>query len=274
MVITLVALLLCTMVVAAYATRVARSGRAAHPRLGPSPGSALLPGWFVEAFYWALHAPARALLWMHASPDALTYASVVFSGASLPLAATGRFAEAAAMVIVGAVLDAMDGMVARARGVASPSGAVLDSFVDRIADAAPFIGLAIYYRHNVLSLVVPLAALVASSLVSYARAKADQHKLVLPNGLMRRHERVVYLSASLFAGPLIPYTNVLGGMPRPLTVLGVGLIALVGTVASFVLVARTRAALRDPRLAMAKNASPAAARKGAEPRTVPLEHRG
>jgi len=273
MVITLAALLLCTVVVASYATRVARSGRAAHPRLGPSPGSALLPGWLVEAFYWAMHAPGRALIAMHVSPDACTYASLVFCCASLPLAATGRFAEAAAVVIVGAVLDALDGMVARARGIAGPSGAVLDSFVDRIADAAPFIGLAIYYRHNVLSLVIPLAAMVASSLVSYARAKADQHNLKLPNGLMRRHERVVYLSASLFAGPIIPYTDVLGGMPRPLTLVGVSLVAIVGAGASFVLVARTRAALRDPRLVEEKNPRASFARKGPEPRgPLPVEH--
>ncbi|MRG90667.1 CDP-alcohol phosphatidyltransferase family protein [Polyangium spumosum] len=259
--------------VASYATRVARSGRAAHPRLGPSPGSALLPGWLVEAFYWAFHAPGRALVALHVSPDACTYASLVFCCASLPLAATGRFAEAAAVIIVGAILDALDGMVARARGIASPSGAVLDSFVDRIADAAPFIGLAIYYRHNVVSLVIPLAAMVASSLVSYARAKADQHGLVLPNGLMRRHERVVYLSASLFLGPVIPYTQALGGIPRPLTLLGVGLVAVVGTVASFVLVARTRAALRDPRLVTAKSPRPEFAPKSAEPRgPLPVEH--
>ncbi|HVK64328.1 MAG TPA: CDP-alcohol phosphatidyltransferase family protein [Polyangium sp.] len=273
MVITLAALLLCTMVVAAYATRVARSGRAAHPRLGPSPGSALLPGWLVEAFYWAMHAPGRALIALHVSPDACTYASLVFCCASLPLAATGRFAEAAAVVIVGSVLDALDGMVARARGIASPSGAVLDSFVDRIADAAPFIGLAIYYRHNVVSLVIPLAAMVASSLVSYARAKADQHHLVLPNGLMRRHERVVYLSASLLLGPLVPSTNVLGGLPRPLTLVGVGLVAVVGTLASILLVARTRAALRDPEPAASKRAGKSFARKDEGARgPLPVEH--
>ncbi|WP_410962049.1 hypothetical protein, partial [Salmonella sp. SAL4359] len=66
--------------------------------------------------------------------------------------------------------------------MASASGAVLDSFVDRAADAAPFVGLAIFYRGHVATLVIPLAALVASSLVSYARAKADGLGLVLPNG--------------------------------------------------------------------------------------------
>jgi len=242
--ITLVAVVLCTAVIVAYAARVVRLGRARHPRLGASPGSVFLPGWLVEAFYWAMHAPARTLVRLGVSPDMLTYASLVFCGASLPLAALGWFPEAAAVVVVGAVLDAMDGMVARARNVASPCGAVLDSFVDRAADAAPFVGLALFYRHHVATLLIPLAALVASSLVSYARAKADEHGLKLPNGVMRRHERVVYLSASLLCGPLLPWAPMLGGVRYPLTLVGVAMIAIVGTGASILLVSRMRAALR------------------------------
>ena len=42
--------------------RVLRLGRPSMPRLGASPGSALVPGWIVEAFYWSFHAPARALV--------------------------------------------------------------------------------------------------------------------------------------------------------------------------------------------------------------------
>lgn len=272
MALTLAALLLCisATVLIAYAARVVRSGRAAHPRLGPSPGSALLPGWLVEAFYWAMHAPARALVSLGVSPDALTYASLSFCAASLPLTATGHFVEAAFVIVVGATLDAMDGMVARARGVASPSGAVLDSFVDRASDAAPFVGLAIFYRHHTATLVVPLAAMVASSLVSYARAKADVHKLVLPNGFMRRHERVVYLCVSLLGAPLLPEAPILGGVVRaPLLLFGVGIVAIASTVASILLVARTRAALRASDVEASR--APAPRRKAA---TLPLEHRG
>jgi CDP-diacylglycerol--glycerol-3-phosphate 3-phosphatidyltransferase len=254
--ITLAAILLCVTVISAYAARVMRVGRARHARLGPSPGSAFLPGWLVEAFYWAMHAPARLLIWSGATPDMLTYASFFLCLASLPLAALGHFAAAAAVIVVGAILDAMDGMVARARGIASQAGAVLDSFVDRASDAAPFIGLALFYRHHALTLLVPLVALVASSLVRYARAKADQHALSLPNGVMRRHERVVYLSVSLLVAPLVPSSPVLGGVRYPLTLLGVALVAVGSTVASILLVARTRAALR------AREAPPA-------PRVIP-----
>jgi CDP-diacylglycerol--glycerol-3-phosphate 3-phosphatidyltransferase len=251
--ITLTAGLLCTGVVLGYALRVARSGRLYFPRLGASPGSALLPGWLVEGFYWALHAPARALVRSGIEPDTLTYASLVICVASAPLVASGHFALGAAVIVFGSGLDALDGMVARARGVAGPSGAVLDSFVDRLADAAPFIGLAIFYRNRADTLAIPIVAMLASSLVSYARAKADIYKLRLPNGLMRRHERVVYLVLSLLIAPVAPRLDFMADVPYPLTLAGITIIGGVGLVASFVLVARTRAALS----ASPKQASPA-----------------
>lgn len=241
--ITITTILACTAMLATYAVRVARHGRATHERLGASPGSALLPGWLVEAFYWALQAPGRAFTSLRIDPDTLTYCSLAFSLTALPLTAMGRFPEAAIMIVLGGGLDALDGMVARARGCASQSGAVLDSFVDRLADAAPYMGLAVFYRDRVWTLLLPLAAMTASSLVSYARAKADIYKLKLPNGLMRRHERIAYLVVSLLVAPIAPRAELTGTIAYPATLMGVAIIAVVGFIASFVLVARTRAAL-------------------------------
>ena len=77
------------------------------------------------------------------SPDALTLISLVISGASLPFAALGLLPAAGASLLFGAAFDALDGIVARERGVASDAGEVLDAVVDRYADAAPLLGLAV-----------------------------------------------------------------------------------------------------------------------------------
>src|SRR4051794_32598189 len=98
---SLTALLVCTAIVAAYAVRVVRSGRARHERLGKIPGSALLPGWIVEAFYWALQAPGRALARLGVDPDVLTVLALACSVASLPIIATGHLAEGAIAVALG-----------------------------------------------------------------------------------------------------------------------------------------------------------------------------
>jgi CDP-diacylglycerol--glycerol-3-phosphate 3-phosphatidyltransferase len=155
----------------------------------------------------------------------------------------GSFGPGAALIVLSAILDALDGMVARSRGGASRAGAVLDSCVDRISDAAPLIGLAVFYRAHPAALAVPLAAMVASSLVSYARAKADIYQLALPDGLMRRHERIAYLTGALIFGPIVPTLGVTGALPFPLTLAGVAWIAGVAWVAGLRLIQRTRAAL-------------------------------
>src|SRR5262249_40434426 len=108
LIITITAILGCTALVVIYAVRAARLGRARHERLGPAPGSALLPGWVVEAFYWALHALGRSLARRKVAPDALTYGSLAVALPSLPLIAEGHLAVAAIFVLAGGGLDALD----------------------------------------------------------------------------------------------------------------------------------------------------------------------
>jgi CDP-diacylglycerol--glycerol-3-phosphate 3-phosphatidyltransferase len=236
-------LLFCTLILVAYWVRVALRGRVRYERLDRTEGSGLLPRWAVEAFYWALQAPGRGLLRARVDPDAITYLALALSLASLPLIAGGHLVEAGLCVALGGALDVLDGMVARAAGRASAAGAVLDSVTDRVADGAPFVGLALLYRGSAAALLVPLSALVASFVVSYARARAEVHGLRLPDGPMRRHERIVYLVAALVVGSWIPPSPALPGVPYPGTLLGVGVVAAGAAVGAVVLVARIRAAL-------------------------------
>lgn len=240
LVLSIATLLACTALLALYRRRVARRGRAMHARLGDSPGSAFFPGWVVEAFYWALQVPGRTLGRLGVSPDAITYASLVVSLASLPAAATGHMGWAAIAVLVGGGLDALDGMVARANGCDGLAGSMLDAVVDRVADAAPFVGLAIFYRDRTATLLVPLFALVASSLVSYARAKAETHGLDLPSGPMRRHERIAYLAFGMLLGPMVPSFR---GVACPTTLLMAAIVGLLSLGSALLLMARARTAL-------------------------------
>ena len=232
-----------------YARRVRRFGRARHQRLGDAPGSALLPGWAVEAFYWALQAPGRLLARLGVDPDVVTCLALACSLASLPLLATGRLAEGALCVAAGGCFDALDGMVARLRGRASPAGAVLDAVLDRLSDSAPLAGLVVLYRGSAVAVLIALAALVASSLVSYARARTDAFGLRLPDGIMRRHERVAYLVLALLVAPLVPTAVLVPGtepLPYPILLLGIAFVAIGGFVGAGLLVARARAALSRP----------------------------
>ncbi|HEY4159168.1 MAG TPA: CDP-alcohol phosphatidyltransferase family protein, partial [Polyangiaceae bacterium] len=229
------------LVLAAYGVRVVVVGRALDARVQRESATVLMGRFPIEAFHWALRGVGRTVARSGVSPDTLTLISLVISGLSLPFAALGKLPAAGAALLFGAAFDALDGIVARERGVASDAGEVLDAVVDRYADAAPLLGLAIFYRASVLALVLVLTALLGSMLVSYVRAKSEAMSLSLPGGLMRRHERIAYLTAGLLVGPLLKLDSV--PLEAPLTLLAVGVVAVVSNIAAVALTRAARAAL-------------------------------
>jgi CDP-diacylglycerol---glycerol-3-phosphate 3-phosphatidyltransferase len=236
-------LALPALVLAAYGVRVAAVGRALDPRLQRESSTVLLGRFPMEAFHWALRGVGRAISRTGVSPDTLTLISLVVSGSSLPLAALGMLPAAGAALLCGAAFDALDGIVARERGLASDAGEVLDAVVDRYADAAPLLGLAVFYRASLPALLLVLTALLGSMLVSYVRAKSEAMSLSLPGGLMRRHERIAYLTSGLLLGPLLSLAAV--KVPAPITLLSVAVVAVVSNIAAVSLTRAARVALVD-----------------------------
>ncbi|MEW5725297.1 MAG: CDP-alcohol phosphatidyltransferase family protein [Thermodesulfobacteriota bacterium] len=86
---------------------------------------------------------------------------------------------------VAQVLDGVDGQLARLTGRASPTGAFLDSVLDRYMDGALIVGLIVYLVRLPLGwpvwslLVLGTLALVGSSNVSYSTARAETLSLDL-----------------------------------------------------------------------------------------------
>lgn len=233
----------------AYATRVLILGRATDARVQRERATPLLGRFPMEAMHWALRGAGSVIATLGISPDAITWTSLVLSVLTVPLAATGHFDWAALALALGAACDALDGIVARQRRIASDSGEVFDAVVDRYADAMPLAGLAVYYRSSILALLIILAAMLGSALVSYVRAKAESMQLSLQGGLMRRHERLVYIGVGLALGPYLSVPPL--GMERPFTVAIVAVVALVSNYAAAKLTKDTRSLLaqsgRGPR---------------------------
>jgi CDP-diacylglycerol---glycerol-3-phosphate 3-phosphatidyltransferase len=144
---------------------------------------------------------------------------------------------------LGAACDAIDGIVARRQAIGSDSGEVFDAVVDRYADAMPLVGLAVYYRNDVLALCVVLIAIVGCSMVSYVRAKAESMQLSPPGGLMRRHERIVYIGIALAVGPYIQVPHL--AMDRPATVAAVAFVGILANIAAGLLTRTTRRMLNE-----------------------------
>jgi CDP-diacylglycerol--glycerol-3-phosphate 3-phosphatidyltransferase len=142
---------------------------------------------------------AGALLRTGVSPDAVTLIGTlgVVTG-SLVFLPRGMFVTGAAVVTLFVLTDMLDGAMARRLGRSSRFGAWLDSTCDRLADAAVFSGLVLWFTgegDDQLLAGVALFCLVAGNLVSYAKARAEGLGLRCDVGLAERAERLIVVLA-------------------------------------------------------------------------------
>ncbi len=133
------------------------------------------------------------------SPNHITLLGFTGNVGAGALAARGQFVAAGALSLVASALDLLDGALARATGRASAFGAVLDSTLDRLSEAAVLGGLAFYFaqRNEREQVMLCFIAFVGSALVSYIRARAECFGLDIRDGLFTRPERVLVLGVGL-----------------------------------------------------------------------------
>jgi CDP-diacylglycerol--glycerol-3-phosphate 3-phosphatidyltransferase len=153
------------------------------------------------------------------TPNHITTAGFAGNVVAGVFAALGEFVIAGAIMLFFSALDLLDGALARATGKASAFGAVYDSVLDRLSEAAVLAGLVWYYGQKGDSneeIALCFAALVGSIMVSYVRARAQTVGFELREGLFTRAERVI-----LLAGGLIIEGALLDGVRITLWVLAV-----------------------------------------------------
>jgi CDP-diacylglycerol--glycerol-3-phosphate 3-phosphatidyltransferase len=143
------------------------------------------------------------------TPNMLTVAGIALSVAGavavwFEYRGWGFFWLGAALFVLGAILDILDGALARSRGVASEFGAFVDSTVDRVGEAFMLgaIALVLMRWGYEWGVALAFAALAGSFLVSYARARAEALGLRGDVGLGSRAERVVVITTGLVLAPL------------------------------------------------------------------------
>ena len=111
------------------------------------------------------------------------------------------------------IFDLFDGAVARSssKGV-SKWGAVLDSTLDRLSDAAIFIGALLFFIENDDPLVpLIIIAAVAAFMVSYIKARAESLNIMCDGGIAERSERlIIALVAYALHGLEVAYAMTIG----------------------------------------------------------------
>ena len=133
------------------------------------------------------------------TPNAVTVLGFLMTVAVAVVLATGHTQLAGVLLIGTLAFDAVDGTLARLMGTASRFGAFLDSTLDRWAEVVLYGALVWLFLENGqdTGVLLAVAALATSLMVSYTRARAEGVGLQCKEGLLTRFERMVILIAGL-----------------------------------------------------------------------------
>ncbi len=96
------------------------------------------------------------------------------------------------LIFLGNAVDGLDGPYARKINLQSQTGALLDSFIDRISELFVWSVVAISYTKNEFELFTILSVVVSSNLIPYLRSKSEFYKLINKKGITARPERIIF----------------------------------------------------------------------------------
>src|SRR3954464_3536470 len=157
---------------------------------------------------------AHLLLRLGVSPDAVTLVGTlgVCAGA-LVFFPQGKLLTGCLVIAAFVFSDLLDGTMARSTGRVTKFGAFWDSTLDRIADGAIFIGLALYFaweEPSKLYLVLSLVCLLMGAVTSYARSRGETLGFDVKVGIAERADRLVAILAmtglgAIFDLPVLMY---------------------------------------------------------------------
>lgn len=132
-------------------------------------------------------------------PNTMTILGLVGNTFGAYLLSQGFMTYGGLVVFVMGFVDALDGTMARLRGMAGEFGAFVDSVTDRYSELVIFGGLLYYFTSigDTLAVILIYAAASGSVLVSYIRSRGQSLGWDTKIGLLTRMERYMVLAPSL-----------------------------------------------------------------------------
>lgn len=144
----------------------------------------------------------RALIRGGVTPNVITTVGALVVVGSAVAFGVGAIRWGGALLLASGVFDILDGQVAKQGGMSSTFGAFYDSSLDRVGESALFAGIALHFLRGgllptdvVWGVMLAIAALASSLMVSYTRARAEGLGLDNKVGIAARAERIVVLGA-------------------------------------------------------------------------------
>lgn len=146
------------------------------------------------------------------TPFAITVAGLAVTIAGAILIGRELLVTGALVALAGATLDGLDGSVARARGMASTRGALIDSVADRIGESAFWSGVAFAVADRPRLVALCVVCVSGALTTSYLRAKAEAVGADGRGGIMGRAERTVLATVGLLTGWVEPMIWTMAGL--------------------------------------------------------------
>ena len=158
-----------------------------------------LLGALERPYYALVRLPVDALIRAGVRPNTITTIGTGFVLISALAYAFGSLRLGGALLLVSGIVDTLDGQVARGSAQVTRFGAFYDSTLDRVGDGATFIGLGVFFMTapdvawRIPAVILCMVAILASLLVSYARARAEGLGIDCKVGIAQRAERILGL---------------------------------------------------------------------------------
>lgn len=166
-----------------------------------------LLGSLEKPFYATVNPMVERLIRAGVRPNTITTVGTGLVLVSAIVYATGHVRLGGALLLLSGIADTLDGQVARGGAMVTRFGAFYDSTLDRVGDGATFIGIGAFLltapdvAYRTPAAILCMVAILASVLVSYARARAEGLGLDCKVGIAQRAERILGLGiASLVFG--------------------------------------------------------------------------
>ena len=133
------------------------------------------------------------------TPNTITWFGFLVTVGAAALIVTGHLFAAGLVVLAAGYFDILDGGLARLTNRVTHFGAILDSTLDRFAEAVLLLGLLVLYvrSQSVAGSLLVGFALLGSLMVSYLRARIEAQGIECRVGLFTRTERVIILALGL-----------------------------------------------------------------------------
>ena len=133
------------------------------------------------------------------TPNTISLTGFVLNVVAAVLVWEGLFFLGGVAFVIGSIMDTLDGRYSRMSGKGTPFGAFLDSTLDRIEEGIVLTAVAGYFalQANRVAAAAVVVAVLASLMVSYARARAEALGVECKVGIATRPVRVVILAIGL-----------------------------------------------------------------------------